>query len=125
MPTQREVEQSQQTTIAASSVAETTIVTADPNFRRNLTSLIVTTINAAVATLTLRDATAGTTIAILDYPNATSAPTTPLVLNFDPPLQQQTAKNSNWTLQASVERFRASTITVRLLSPATKCENFS
>lgn len=99
MPTQREVEQSQQTTIA-SGTAETTIVTADPNFRRNLTRLIITTANAAAATLTLRNATGGTAVAILDYPNASSAPSAPLVLNFDPPLQQQAA-NNNWTLQAS------------------------
>jgi hypothetical protein len=100
MSTQREVEQSQQTTIA-SGTSETTIVTADPSFRRNLTGLIITTPNAAIATLTLRDATGGTTVAILDYPNAASAPSTPFVVNFDPPLQQ-TAKNNNWTLQASV-----------------------
>jgi hypothetical protein len=91
---------SQATTIA-SGTAETTIVTADPNFRRNLVGLIITTPNAAIATLTLRDATGGTVIAILDYPNAASAPGTPLAVTFDPPLQQ-TAKNSNWTLQASV-----------------------
>ena len=99
MPTQREVEQSQQTTIA-SGTSETTIVTADPNFRRNLTRLIVTTPNAAAATLTVRDTTGGTARMILDYPNAASAPTAPLVLNFDPPLQQQ-AINTNWTIQAS------------------------
>ena len=92
-------EQSQQTTIA-SGTSETTIVTADPNFRRNLTRLLVTTANAAAATLTLRDATGGSAVAIFDYPNAASAPTTPLLINFDPPLRQS-AKNSNWTLQAS------------------------
>jgi len=100
MPTQREVELTQQTTIA-SGTAETTIVTADPNFRRNLTRLIITTANAAAATLTLRDSTGGTTRAILDYPNAAVAPAEPLIINFDPPMQQQ-ASNNNWTLQASV-----------------------
>lgn len=90
---------SQQTTIA-SGTGETTIVTADPNFRRNLAQLIITTANSAAATLTLRDATAGTTRAIFDYPNAASAPANPLVVSFQPPLQQ-TAFNNNWTLQAS------------------------
>jgi hypothetical protein len=90
---------SQATTIA-SGTAETTIVTADPNFRRNLVGLVITTINAVAATLTLRDGTAGTTRAILDYPNAALAPADPLVLTFGPPLQQ-TLQNNNWTLQAS------------------------
>jgi hypothetical protein len=100
MATARESELPQQTTIA-SGTAETTIVTADPNFRRNLTRLIITTPNTAVATLTLRDTTGGTAVAILDYPNSATLAQPPLILNFDPPLQQ-TAKNSNWTLQASV-----------------------
>ncbi len=99
MATNSQAEQSQATTIA-SGTSETTIVTADPNFRRNLTRLIVTTVNTAVATLTLRDATGGTARAIFDYPNAASAPTAPLIVNFDPPLQQ-TASNNNWTIQAS------------------------
>lgn len=90
----------QQTTIGAST-AETTIVTADPNFRIHLTGLIVTTLNGAVSTLTLRDKTAGPTRAIFDYPNAASVPGTPLVINFDPPLEQIEGKNNNWTLQAS------------------------
>lgn len=90
---------SQATTIA-SGTTETTIVTADPNFRRNLVGLVITTINAVAATLTLRDGTGGTTRAILDYPNAASAPSVPFNVTFDPPLQQ-TLQNNNWTLQAS------------------------
>ena len=58
------------------------------------------TVNAVAATLTLRDATGGTARAIFNYPNAASAPTTPLNITFDPPLQQ-TASNNNWTIQAS------------------------
>jgi hypothetical protein len=90
---------SQQTTIGAST-AETTIVTADPATRNLLVGLQITTLNGAVATLTLRDATGGATRAIYDYPNAASVPTTPLVVEFDPPLDQ-TAINQNWTIQAS------------------------
>lgn len=99
MATARESVLSQQTTIA-SGTSETTIVAADPNFRRNVCQLIVTTANAAAATLTLRDGTGGTVKAIFDYPNAASAPSVPLIVNFDPPLQQQ-AINSTWSLQAS------------------------
>lgn len=99
MPTIKQTETSQQTTIGAST-SETTIVTADPNFRRNLCGLIITTLNGAVSTLTLRDSTGGLTKAIFDYPNAAVIPASPLVVNFDPPLQQDT-KNTAWTIQAS------------------------
>ena len=100
MPSTSNSARVQQTTIGAST-AETTIVTADPNFRLHLTGLIVTTLNGAVSTLTLRDKTGGTARAIFDYPNAASVPGTPLVLNFDPPLEQIEGKNNNWTIQAS------------------------
>ena len=93
------IAQSQQTTIAAASVAETTIVTADAGFPLELHELIITTPNAAAATLTLRDATGGNVRAIIDYPNAAAAPGTPCVVPFNPPLQN--AANANWTLQAS------------------------
>lgn len=99
MPTTKQSSLAQQTSIA-SGTAETTIVTADPSSRNNLTSLVITTLNAAVATLTVRDATTGTVKAILDYPDAASLPTAPLVINMDPPWQQ-TAPNNNWTIQAS------------------------
>jgi len=90
---------SQQTTIGAST-SETTIVTADAATRNQLVGLQITTLNGAVSTLTLRDATGGATRAIYDYPNAASVPTTPLIVTFDPPLDQTTA-NANWTIQAS------------------------
>jgi hypothetical protein len=44
---------------------------------------------------------AGTTRMIINYPNAASAPATPLVLNFNPPLPQAVAAN-NWTVTNSV-----------------------
>lgn len=91
------VSQSQATTI--SNTAETTIVTANAGASNLLEQLIVTTVDAAIATLTLRDSTAGTTRAIFDYPNAASAPGVPFVVNFSPPLYQ--AVNAAWTLQAS------------------------
>lgn len=91
----------QQTTIA-SGTAETTIVSAGgAGVFNDLTELIITTINAVAATLTLKDATTGTTRAVFDYPNAASAPGVPLVITFNPPLPQAVA-NNNWTLTASV-----------------------
>jgi hypothetical protein len=100
MPTPKNAALSQATTLAASS--ETTIVTADPNFRNCLTQLVITTAGAAAATLTLRDATAGTIRAIFDYPNAAVAPSSPLVINFDPPLAPTALNNQAWTIQNSV-----------------------
>lgn len=96
------VAKSQRTAIAAANVAETTIVTADPNFNLPLFGLIITTPNAAAGTLTLRDSTAGSIVAVFDYPNAAVAPGTPLEILFQPALPQTLLKNNNWTLQASV-----------------------
>ena len=89
----------QQTAISAST-SETTIVTADAATRNQLCGLIITTANAAAATLTLRDGSAGTIAGVFNYPNAASAPAAPFVVTFDPPLDP-IATNSNWTLQAS------------------------
>lgn len=100
MSIRQNIAQSQQTTIGAST-AETTIVTADAATRNQLVGLVITTLNGAVSTLTLRDSTGGTTRAVFDYPNAASVPTTPLVIKFDPPLTQNCAVNNNWTIQAS------------------------
>lgn len=96
----RENCKSQQTTISAST-AETTIVTGVPGQFHDLTGLIITTVDAAVATITIKDGTAGTTKLVLDYPNAASVPNTPLVIDFTPPLSQN-ATGSNWTATVSV-----------------------
>lgn len=89
----------QQTTFTGTS--ETTIVPAGgAGVFNDLMALIITTANTAAATLTLKDATAGTTRAVLNYPNAASAPSTPMVINFNPPLPQAAA-NNNWTVIAS------------------------
>jgi len=91
----------QQTTISAST-AETTIVTAGAaGVFNDIASIIISTPNAAVSTLTLRDATgSGTARAILDFPDAVAAPPGVMQLNFVPPMPQAAAAN-NWTLQAS------------------------
>ena len=90
----------QQTAIGAST-AETTIITAGAaGVFNDLVALIVTTVNAAAATLTIRDATGGTTRMILNYPNAAAAPGAPLVLALPFAIPQAVAAN-NWTAQAS------------------------
>ena len=89
-----------QYTSLGTSTSETTIVTADPATRNQLVGLLITTTDAAAATITLRDGTGGSTAAVINYPNASSAPSAPFVVTFDPPLDPL-AKNSNWTVQMS------------------------
>ena len=91
-----------QTTAISASTAETTIITAGgAGVFNDLAQLIITTTNAAAATLTIRDATAGTTRMIIDYPNAAVAPSSPFIVDFAVPVPQAAA-NANWTAQASV-----------------------
>jgi hypothetical protein len=91
-----------QTTTISASTSETTIVTAGgASVFADISQISITTTNAAAATLTLKDATAGTTQAVWNYPSAAANPNVPLVLNFPIPMKQTTA-NNNWTLTASV-----------------------
>lgn len=94
-----------QYTSLGTSTSETTIVAADANTRNQLVGLIITTTDSAAATITLRDGTAGATAAVINYPNAASAPSTPLIIRFDPPLDP-IAKNSTWTVQMSANAGR-------------------
>lgn len=89
-----------QATTIASGTAETAITPANPQCGNALCGLVVTTINAVAATLTLRESLAGATRGIFDYPNAAVAPGSPLNISFEPPLMQPI--NSTWTIQASV-----------------------
>lgn len=96
----RELVGRQQTAIGAST-AETTIVTAGgAGVFNDLIALIITTVNAAAATITIRDATGGATVMILNYPNAAAAPGQPLVVELPVPIPQSAA-NNNWTAQLS------------------------
>jgi hypothetical protein len=95
----RELCKSLQTAVAGT--GETTIVTAGgAGVFNDLTGLIITTANAAVGTLTIKDGTGGTTKIILNYPNAASAPSSPMIIDFTPPISQNSA-NANWTITAS------------------------
>lgn len=69
------------------------------NAFRHLVALIITTVNAAIATLTISDGTK--TVAVLNYPNAASAPGTPFVFQPNFPIEQSAA-NAAWTITASV-----------------------
>lgn len=84
--------------------SETTIIPfiANSNVNNALYGLVITTINAAVGTLTFKDSTGGTIRLVIDFPNAAVAPSYPFVffLPFDRPLYQA-APNNNWTCTAS------------------------
>lgn len=86
--------------VAVAGTGAVTIVPAsgDATTRRNLATLIVTTPNAAAATLTLNDGSSN--VGVFNYPNAAAAPGTPLTIEFLPPLRQASA-NTAWTLTAS------------------------
>lgn len=87
---------------AVAGAGETTIITAGtPGVNNILVGLVITTINAAAGTLTLRDSTGGTTRMVIDFPNAALAPAVPFILMLPEPLPQA-APAQNWTIQASV-----------------------
>lgn len=95
----RELVAVQQTNVATT--GETTIVTAaGAGVFADISEIIVTTAGAAAQTITVKDATAGTTRMVLNYPNAALAPGQPLVIPFLP-LLPQAAANNNWTVTQS------------------------
>src|SRR5438067_13660520 len=72
----------------------------DPIVARDLVSLVITTINAVASVVTISDGTSGKII--LNYPNAASAPSAPVVISFgDVPLPQD-VPNLAWQMSASV-----------------------
>jgi len=83
--------------LASAATAETTFITAGgASVFNDLIMLIITTAAALASAITIRDVTAGGTPWIINYPNQAAVPNAPLILNFNPPLQQGTA-NSAWT----------------------------
>lgn len=89
-----------QTTVTGTGAVTVVAASGDALVYRDLIALIITTPNAAAATLTLKDGTA--TVAVLNYPNAAAAPTTPLIVELaDMPLMAA-AGNTAWTITASV-----------------------
>ncbi len=88
----REMRGSQQTTIT-SSTAETTIVTANATYFLDLYGLILSNSSASSTTVTIKDATAGNTMAVFVVP---ATETRGFMLPPDSGLKQPTA-NNNWT----------------------------
>lgn len=96
----RELVAVQQTSVATT--GETTIVSAGgAGVFNDLAQLVITTAGAAAQTITIKDATSGTTRLVLNYPNAAVAPGAPLVINFATLLPQGAAA-ANWTVTQSV-----------------------
>lgn len=98
MPTLRETARALTTAVAGTGAVAILPASGNAAVYRDITNIIITTINAAAAVLTLSDGTKSYTF---NYPNAGSAPQFPLELFFEPPLQQ-TLPNAAWTLTASV-----------------------
>lgn len=87
-------------TLSVAATAETTLIAAGgAGVFHDISQLIITTAGAAAQTITIKDATAGTTRAVFNYPNAATAPQ-PLVITFNPPIPQAAA-NANWTVTQS------------------------
>lgn len=85
----------QQTTIASSS-AETTIITAVASEFHDIASLVITNASATAVTVTIKDATAGTTRYIIDLAANGGAVICPAI-----PIPQLAAVNNNWTATLS------------------------
>jgi hypothetical protein len=82
----------QQTTIT-SSTSETTIVTADATYFLDLYGLILTNTSATVTKVTIKDATSGTTRAVLEVPPTDTRGF--MLRSLD--AMGQSAINNNWT----------------------------
>jgi len=87
-----------QTAVAGTSAVSILAASGNAAGYRDLVSLTITTANAVAGTVTISDG--GKNVLVLNYPNAASAPSTPLQLYFDPPLEQSAA-NTAWTATAS------------------------
>lgn len=91
-----------QTTNIVASTVETTIITAGgANVFNDISCLIISTTNAVAATVTIKDAAAGTTRMVFDFPPAAATPADPIVIPFPVPAPQAAA-NQNWTATVSV-----------------------
>lgn len=70
---------------------------------RDLASLTITTVGTSVATVTISDG--NKTVMVLNYPNTAAAPGSPLLLTFDPPIQQSGNGNAAWTITPSANAY--------------------
>ena len=97
----RELMAVQQTAVAVVTADQAIVAAGGAGVFHDITQLIITTAGAAAQTITIKDAVAGTTRLVLNYPNAAVAPGAPLVINFSPPLVQAVA-NTAWCVTQSV-----------------------
>lgn len=91
-----------QVSVAVASASETTLIAAGAaNVFNDITTFCVSTAGTAAGTITVKDATAGTTRAIFNYPDAALAPAgAPFCLPLMRPWTQ-TSTAANWTVTNS------------------------
>jgi hypothetical protein len=95
----RELVTVRQTNVAT--LTETAIVPAGAaGVFNDIVGIVISTAGAAAQTITIKDATAGTTRFVLNYPPSAVAPQ-PLTLSFPTPIPQATAA-ANWTVTQSL-----------------------
>jgi hypothetical protein len=85
---------------AVTTTAATAIIPASGQAQRysHLVSLMITTTNTSISTLTISDGT--NTVAVFDFPNSAAAPPSPFIFQPTYPVQQS-APNLAWTITAS------------------------
>jgi hypothetical protein len=87
-------------TISLTNTSETTMITAGAaGVFNDLATLVVSNGTATATVITIKDATAGTTRAVIDLP--ASIGVNNCIISFIPPIPQTTAAN-NWTATASI-----------------------
>lgn len=99
MSTARETSKQVATTVSGTGAVTILPASGNAAIYRDLAGITITTVNALAATLTLNDGV--NNVMVIDYPNATLAPGAAFDLDFNPPLEQNTA-NKPWTITASV-----------------------
>lgn len=98
MPTVAQFAPAVQTNVAGTGAVSILPASGNAAIYRDIVALIITTSNAAAATLTLSDGTKN--VGVFNYPNAASAPSTPFIVPLETPLAQS-KPNAAWTLTAS------------------------
>jgi hypothetical protein len=101
MPSRKEFANAQQTAVAGTGAVAIVPASGTANVFRDLAGLIISTVNTAIAALTISDGSKA--VMVLNYPNVVAtAQFAPFVALFDPPIQQSGNGNAAWTLTASV-----------------------
>ena len=88
-----------QTTTITASTSETTILTANATNLQDIYGLIISNTSATATSVTIKDATAGTTRMNISVP---AGETRGFMLAVSDAVPQQSAVNNNWTATSSV-----------------------